>query len=91
MGVLVVHMQGFEVVGDRAEPGLHLLGFGAGEKADFLIQPLHAAGGNNPAITLADHSLFDGRRQGQNSFTGAGRAGQVDQVDVRIKQGKQRQ
>ncbi len=71
MGVFVIHVQGFEVVGDGAQPRLHFFRFGAGQEADFLVQTLHAAGGNDAAITLADHGLLDRRGQRQNGFTGA--------------------
>ncbi|MNE75061.1 hypothetical protein D3C80_1711850 [compost metagenome] len=91
MGVFIIHVQRFEVVGDGPQPGLHFFCFGTRQEADLLIQPLHAAGGNDAPVALADHGLLNGRSQGQDSFTGAGSTGQVDQVNVRIEQCKQRQ
>jgi len=91
MGVFVIHVQGFEVVGDRPEPRLHFFRFGAGQEANFLVQPLHGAGGDDAAIALGHHGLLDGGSQGEDSFTGTRSAGQVDQVDVRIEQRIQRQ
>ncbi len=87
MGVFVIHVQGFKVVGDGAQPRLHFFRFGAGQETDFLVQALHAARRDDPAVALADHGLLDRRRQGQDGFTGAGSTRQVDQVDVRVKQG----
>ncbi|MNE51481.1 hypothetical protein D3C80_1461130 [compost metagenome] len=84
-------MQGFEVVGDGAQPRLHFFRFGAGQETDLLVQTLHAASGDDSAIAFADHGLLDRSRQRQDGFTGTGGAGQVDQVNVRIEQGIQRQ
>ncbi len=91
MGVFVIHVQGFEVVGDRPQPRLHFFRFGAGQETDFLVQALHAAGGDDAAIAFGHHGLFDGGRQGQDGFARAGGTGQVDQVDVRVEQRIQRQ
>src|SRR5690606_14755651 len=88
---LVVQVQGLQVVGDGAQPGLHLLRLGARQKADVLVQPLHAAGNDDAPVALADHGLLDGGGQRQDGLARAGRAGQVDQVDVRVEQRIQRQ
>ncbi|MND74419.1 hypothetical protein D3C80_660100 [compost metagenome] len=84
-------MQGFEVVGDGAQPRLHFFRLGAGQEADFLVQALHAAGGDDAAITFADHGLLDRSGQRQDGFTRTRGTRQVDQVDIRIEQGVQRQ
>uniref|UniRef100_A0A1I7XWQ0 Nitrogenase iron protein n=1 Tax=Steinernema glaseri TaxID=37863 RepID=A0A1I7XWQ0_9BILA len=91
MGVFVVHVQGFEVVGDRPQPGLHFFRFGARQEADFLVQPLHAAGGDDAPIALADHGLLDGCGQCQDGLARTCGTGEVDQVDVGVEQGEQRQ
>ena len=91
MGTLVVHVQRFEVVGNRTQPRFHFFRFGAGQEADLLVEALHAAGGDDAPVALADHGLFDGGGQGQDGLAGTGGAGQVDQVDIRVEQGEQRQ
>ncbi|CRM96714.1 hypothetical protein [Pseudomonas sp. 22 E 5] len=91
MGVFVIHVQGFEVVGDRPQPRLHFFRLGAGQEADFLVQALHAAGGDNAAITLGHHGLLDGGGQREDGFPRASGAGQVDQMDIRVEQRVQRQ
>ena len=85
VGAFIIHVQGLEVVGDRAQPGLHLLLLGARQKADILIQPLGAAGGDDASVGLADHGLLDRGRQREDGLARAGGAGEVDQMDVRIE------
>ena len=91
VGAFIVHVQRFQVVGDRPQPRLHFLGLGAGQEADLLVQPLHAAGTNDAPVTLADHGLLNGCGQREDGFARTRGAREVDQMDVRIKQGIQRQ
>ena len=91
MGIFIIHVQGFEVVGNGTQPWLHFFRFGTGQETDLLVQALHAAGRDDATVAFADHGLLDRSSQGQDGFTGTGGAGQVDQVNVRIKQGVQRQ
>src|SRR5690554_766898 len=84
--VLIVFMEGFEVVDNGAQPGLHLLCFGARQKADVFVQPLGGAGGNDAFVHLAGNRHLDAGGQGQNGFARAGGTGQVHQVDVRVQQ-----
>src|SRR5690554_4616013 len=84
--VLVVFMQGFKVVHDGTQPGLHFFRLGARQKADIFVQSLGRSGGDDALVELAGHSHFNAGCQGQDGFTGAGRTGQVHQVDIRVQQ-----
>ena len=74
----------FQVVHQRAHPRSHLFLFRAGQKTDVFADGHGFAGEDDFRIALFFQGQFQTGGEGQQGLAGAGRAGETDEVHVRV-------
>src|SRR6218665_3716592 len=90
-GAGIIQVQGFDIVADGAQPRIHLFLFRTRQEAVLFRQWRRRASGNDLVEATLNNSHFNRGRQCQYGFAGTGRAGERNQMHIRISEEIQRQ